>query len=257
MARIKTKSVLLAVLSFAAGMLFQSNIEAQNNGFVSFQSAQTKFESTVVSVRNARDEQMANQSAMQHDVQLPPTTPIAAPSTNAPVIKEIIPPSLHSLYTPSNLAFNITRSMLKRSRPIIGNNERLHSYIAKLHSGLCTVVLFLGGSVTDGHHVKGRANEAYPAHFMKWLNAKYPCVNEDGEVGEHLMKKTYSQNSQTHFINWSMVTEIEKIALVLIEFNVNDSFINDIPHALEKKGEGGVTSRELVPFHLLTLFTSH
>lgn len=69
-------------------------------------------------------------------------------------------------------------------------------------------------------------------------------------------------------MHWSTVSEIERIDMVLIEFNVrtcictfcldarvkyltlsnnmkvNDSFISDLPHALEDKGEDGKTRRE-------------
>lgn len=58
------------------------------------------------------------------------------------------------------------------------------------------------------------------------------------------MTKTHAQNSQTHFIHWSMVTGIDRIDLVFVEFNVNDSFIKDIPHALEDKGEMTNVRRE-------------
>lgn len=150
-------------------------------------------------------------------------------------IEEIIPKELQSTYAPENLQFNVTRSMIRQSRPIIGNTERLHAYINKLHSKQCTSVLFLGGSVTGGHNAKGEKN-AFPRHFMDWINTRYPCRNEDGSLGEHQIKKTHAQNSQTHFIHWSMVSEIDQIDLVFIEFCVNDHYLSDIPHALEDKG---------------------
>lgn len=153
----------------------------------------------------------------------------------APIMEETFPKNLQPTYAHQNLQFNVTRSMLRQSRPIVGNTQRLHGYLKKLHIKQCTTVLFLGGSVTDGHNAGGDKN-AYPKFFVEWLNAKYPCVKKDGSPGMHEMKKTHAQNSQTHFIHWSMVSEIQEIDLVFIEFNVNDHFIKGIPHALEDKG---------------------
>lgn len=73
-----------------------------------------------------------------------------SPSSNMTMslVEEIVPKELQPTYAPENLQFNVTRSMIRQSRPIIGNTERLHAYIKKLHSKKCTSVLFLGGSVT-------------------------------------------------------------------------------------------------------------
>jgi hypothetical protein len=73
-----------------------------------------------------------------------------SPSSNMTMslVEEIVPRELQPTYAPENLQFNVTRSMIRQSRPIIGNTERLHAYIKKLHSKKCTSVLFLGGSVT-------------------------------------------------------------------------------------------------------------
>lgn len=48
----------------------------------------------------------------------------------------------------------------------------------------------------------------------------------------------------THFVIWNSVVSIEKFDLVMIEFNVNDSFINELPHALEDKGNNGKLKRK-------------
>ncbi|KAL3782911.1 hypothetical protein HJC23_004890 [Cyclotella cryptica] len=228
MASFDVKAVLFAGIYFAAGMIAQLIIGANNGAMTSKPATKSRFDSVVTSIRIYDVDGRA--------VNPTPATVAPAPTTR-PVVEEIIPPALRASYSPENLEFNVTRAMLRRSRPIIGNDERLHAYIRKLRSKQCTTVLFLGGSVTDGHHVKGRAANAYPAHFMFWLNERYPCFNHDGSNGTHDMKKTHAQNSQTHFIHWSMVTGIERIDLVFLEFNVNDSFIKDIPHALEDKGE--------------------
>lgn len=157
-------------------------------------------------------------------------------SSDLSLIEEIIPPVLQPSYAPENLQFEVTRSMIRQSRPIIGNTERLHAYIEKLHDKHCTSVLFMGGSITAGHNARGPEN-AFPKHFIDWLNERYPCQNDDGTMGVHEMKRTHAQNSQTHFIHWSMVEGIDRIDLVFIEFNVNDHFLNDVPHALEEKGD--------------------
>ena len=65
-------------------------------------------------------------------------------------LDEIMPTSLKQLYTQDKLAFPITPSMIRRTRPIVGNNQRLHMYLQKLHRKQCTTVIFMGGSVTRG-----------------------------------------------------------------------------------------------------------
>lgn len=69
-------------------------------------------------------------------------------------LDEIMPTSLKQLYTQDKLAFPITPSMLRRTRPIIGNNQRLHMYLDKLHRKQCTTVVFMGGSVTRGERIR-------------------------------------------------------------------------------------------------------
>ena len=79
-------------------------------------------------------------------------------NTPSNVIEEIIPPSLLPSYSSENLLFPVSRSMLRKSRPIIGNTDRLHTYIQKLRDCICTTVLFIGGSVTEGHNGGGVNN---------------------------------------------------------------------------------------------------
>ena len=76
---------------------------------------------------------------------------------------------------------------------------------------------------------------------MDWLNERYPCVASNGTSGTHMPKRTNAASSMTHFIIWESVVSIEEVDLVMVEFNVNDSFINELPHALEDKGETGET----------------
>mmetsp|Transcript_31225 Transcript_31225/g.66478 ORF Transcript_31225/g.66478 Transcript_31225/m.66478 type:complete len:199 (+) Transcript_31225:41-637(+) len=66
----------------------------------------------------------------------------------ASIVEEVMPQSLLPTYAPEKLPFNVTRSMLRQSRPIVGNTERLHLYLRKLRTGQCTKVLYMGGSGT-------------------------------------------------------------------------------------------------------------
>lgn len=150
---------------------------------------------------------------------------------------EIIPESLQEVYEPKNLAFNVTRSMLRRSRPVVGNVQRLHTYLQKLQDGKCTNIFTFGGSVTAGHNVGGPHN-SYPRHFIDWLNAKYPCVNATGQPGLHEHYSVSALSSQHAISSWQQMQSLEvPLDLVIIEYNVNDVFINSAVHALEDKGE--------------------
>lgn len=80
--------------------------------------------------------------------------PNAQPRSPSQIIREIIPESLQSVYSPQNLLFNVTESMLQQSRPIKGNTERLHSFIRKLRNKVCTTVVVSGGSVTAGRYLR-------------------------------------------------------------------------------------------------------
>ena len=60
----------------------------------------------------------------------------------------------------------------------------------------------------------------------------------------HITRRTHAENSMTHFLLWESVVSIEKVDLVMIEFNVNDSFISELPHALEDKGNTGKLKRK-------------
>lgn len=153
------------------------------------------------------------------------------------IIEEIVPPTLQSFY--QDTQFNPTRSMLRQSRPVIGNTQRLHSYLGKLRNKECTTVLFLGGSVTGGHNVGGEQN-AYPKLFMDWLNEVFPCASANGTTGKHVSIKSVPgiKNSQTAFLYYNWFHTIDKLDLVLCEFNVNDAFLAaDPPHRLENQNK--------------------
>ncbi|KAL3792796.1 hypothetical protein HJC23_002603 [Cyclotella cryptica] len=152
------------------------------------------------------------------------------------VVTEIIPAHMLPRYAEEFLLFPTTRSMLRQSRTITGNSNRLQMYIRKLHSQQCTTVLFLGGSVTKGHKAGGFIN-SYPKFFCDWLNARYPCI-VNGTIGTHRSKLTSSatHSSQEIVMNWPVVSGIESFDLVFLEFNINDAFISTNPHMLEDKG---------------------
>ena len=157
-------------------------------------------------------------------------------------LEEYIPSSLLYLYTNAKLQFEISRSMLRRSRPVVGNTERLHAYLRKLRAGRCTTTLVIGGSVSGGHHVRRPGENAYPALLDEWLNARYPCAPL-GAAGpaRHRHVGTHASSSQSHFSAWGSVERLAGFDLVLVELNVNDHFIENLPHALEDKGEFGDT----------------
>ncbi|KAL7544982.1 hypothetical protein ACHAWF_008356 [Thalassiosira exigua] len=192
-----------------------------------------------------------------------------ASTSASSVIEEIIPPKLLPLYALDKLRFNVTRSMLRQSRPIVGNTQRLHLYLNKLRSRTCTSVLFLGGSgefssasnlciqinnifkssynhnpiiyqVTGGHN-GGGPTAAFPKRTMDWLNERYPCVTSNGTQGMHVRKDTHIGDSRSAFVLWSSITSIEEFDAVFLEFNIGDAFGNDVANALEDKGPGANT----------------
>ena len=139
----------------------------------------------------------------------------------SPLVEDIIPEKLRKRrYGAGKMAFEVSTTMLRSSRPIVGNTERLHHFIRKLSAGRCTTVLIMGGSVSGGHNVRGGPKNAYPQVFIEWLNERYPC-----EGGSHTFKKTHATNSPTHFSAWGMVESIPAFDLVLLEFNVNGKFM--------------------------------
>lgn len=96
---------------------------------------QATYEFNVNRSRDVEDEESA---------EIPNQVQLQVSPTNKSIIEEIVPPTLHSFY--QDTQFNPTRSMLRQSRPVIGNTQRLHSYLEKLRNKECTTVLFLGGS---------------------------------------------------------------------------------------------------------------
>ena len=94
-------------------------------------------------------------------------SPARLPGTYAEWLPTVMPPSLLPEYAPPGaLPFNLTMSILRRTRPVVGNTERVRGFLRKLRGGTCTVSLMLGGSVTAGHNGGGR-EKAYVRE--EWL----------------------------------------------------------------------------------------
>ncbi|KAL7545010.1 hypothetical protein ACHAWF_008383 [Thalassiosira exigua] len=169
------------------------------------------------------------------------STPLARyPSASGPssIVNDVVPPALRHLYAPDRLPFNVTRSMLRRSRPVVGNAQRLWHYLEKLRSRKCTTILFMGGSVTHGRAAPG-VNSSYPELFIRFLNERYPCATADGDLG-HALQRTRGRDSLSHFTLWEGdANSVAEFDLAVLEFNINDSTVGGIPHALERKGPVG------------------
>ena len=79
-------------------------------------------------------------------------------------------------------------SVMRRSRTIVGNTERLHTFVRKLLAGQCTSLLFVGGSVSHGKRNEKTVelvDITYYTEFTKYLNEAYPC---SGGAGQHTFK---------------------------------------------------------------------
>ena len=63
---------------------------------------------------------------------------------------------------------SVTPSMLRRSRPVVGNVERLRLLGAKLRAGRCVHMLVIGASVSMGRNVGG-VNAAWHARYIDYL----------------------------------------------------------------------------------------
>lgn len=124
------------------GYIFGSMPNNNLQGHVDMKCTRQPFESDgsvvdkdVLSDANSKDDESGD--TIPNQVQ-------AHPTINKSVVEEIVPPTLQPFY--QDIPFNVTRSMLRQSRPVIGNTQRLHSYFEKLRNKECTTVLFLGGS---------------------------------------------------------------------------------------------------------------
>ena len=134
----------------------------------------------------------------------------------------LVPDSVREKWAVEKLAYIFpTNSLLRRSRPVVGNTDRFHAYLRKVKAGVCTKILFAGGSVTRGHNGGGPEN-AYPKKFMEWLNAKHPC-----EGGTHTrVDGSYGGVDLQHLFGSFAIDNQPEFDLMMVEFNVNDAFID-------------------------------
>eukprot|EP00956_Cyclotella_meneghiniana_P015164 scaffold23001_cov46-Cyclotella_meneghiniana.AAC.4 len=114
--------------------------------------------------------------------------------------------------------------VMRRSRPVIGNTERIHGFINKLLQGKCMNVLFVGGSVTfafprgkDGSLVQG-----YHLWFVKWLNERYPCNGGEHKLSIHGPGGTDAAYAVSNF-NQLFRDVGGPVDFISFEYAVNDS----------------------------------
>jgi len=126
----------------------------------------------------------------------------------------------------------ISATMLRTTRPVVGHTERLHLFLRKLTAGKCVKVVIAGGSVTSGHN-SGKAQASYVYHLFDWLNEQFPCRNETGARSNHTRVMLDVGGSNTAVLLDSFdedFKEIHAFDLLLWEFNVNDIFIDNAPY---------------------------
>jgi len=130
------------IACFAIGYLLGSSTTTLNNNVDNTKTMIAKVRTAESSIRNYGN-YSTNSTGETHN-----TTANFPREQNhgTSIIEEIIPTKLLPLYSHDKLQFNVTRSMLRQSRPVVGNTQRLHTYLKKLQSKQCTTVLFLGGS---------------------------------------------------------------------------------------------------------------
>lgn len=117
-----------------------------------------------------------------------------APGTYAEWISRVMPPSLAPVYVaPGALPFNLTMSILRRTRPVVGSTDRVRGFLTKLKKGQCTTSLMLGGSVTAGHNGGGPSN----AYVRKMIDDASLILCEDNVQRPHHSPFILSKNSTT------------------------------------------------------------
>lgn len=113
--------------------------------------------------------------------------------------------------------------VMRRSRPVIGNTERIHGFIQKLLNGKCTNVLFVGGSVTfAATRPDGSISHGYHVFFVNWLNERYPCNGGGHKLIVHGPGGTDSSYAVGNF-NQLFRDADGPIDFVSFEYAVNDS----------------------------------
>ena len=129
--------------------------------------------------------------------------------------------------------FPVSQSMLRSTRSVVGRMDRLWDVLDLVTSGQCITIMAIGGSVTAGHGTGGESF-TYSARLVEWLNAKYPCKSNDGQAADmhKVLNRGYffggssSRNAVSNFVSIMQLAHIkEPVDLVIVEFQVNDSFM--------------------------------
>ena len=115
---------------------------------------------------------------------------------------------------------------------MVGNSHRIQRFIDLLLKGECTTTVVFGGSVSAGHNARG---PAYHVTLAQWMNVRFPC--QTGTLGTNnshtiinLAQGAMDQQQAFEKINL-VLDPLHRVDLILVKYNVNDDFIEDIPHA--------------------------
>eukprot|EP01084_Bolivina_argentea_P096949 174266_1 len=133
---------------------------------------------------------------------------------------------------PTRGEFNITETMLRQTRPIVGNTLRLHKILKSvIYSNECMKIITIGSSVTGGTNAGGIAH-AYSVPFNIWLNEKYPnCHSNVYNISQHEVTPYVAGGTNIMKIveNFEALMEFTndmKVDIIIIEYNVNDNFMH-------------------------------
>lgn len=124
-------------------------------------------------------------------------------------------------------AFPVSAKMARASRTVVGNTDRLQTFVGLLSSPVrerqCVNVIVFGGSVSAGMNIGG-PGRAWPRMFEAWLNSAHPCQQAKG----HTVVTQVLGGAGSNFAlqNFDRVTrDLGSVDLFLIEFAINDGFI--------------------------------
>jgi hypothetical protein len=136
-------------------------------------------------------------------------------------------PAQHGLRQPS---LPVSSRMAQASRSMVGNTQRLQTFLRKLASGECVNVAVFGGSVSAGTNVGG-PTRSWAARFEGWLNtahpptlkAKRPHRTCSHSVNLLALGGTGSNFASEHFDH--KVRAVGQIDLFIVEYAINDGFL--------------------------------
>lgn len=119
----------------------------------------------------------------------------------------------------------VSKTLLRKSRPFVGNVDRFHRVLQKIHRGECIVWGVLGGSVTVGHNMGGPRRGIFPNVIQNWLNYRYPCKKNGVRSVHERVEFRYAPGVLFGFENFEAIFDphaVPVLDLVLVEWNVND-----------------------------------